>query len=122
GDARGVGAEIALEIARGRADIDARILAVGHDADGNVLAETHDRCPRHRLDAADPAWRLRRALVDHEPFALVDELQRDRIGAVDGNLQFYRLDVGIGLPLLLGRIKAGIDRGVGAITAAQPSQ
>ena len=122
GDARGVAAEIALEIARRRADIDARILAVGRDADRHVLAKSHDRRPRHRLDAADAARRLRRAFVDDQPFALGDQLQRDLIGALHRDLEFHRLDIGIGQPLLFGRIQPGIDRGVGAVAGAQPRQ
>src|SRR5882724_13130369 len=45
-DARGVAAEVAVEIARGGADIDARVLAVRRDADRDVLAEPHDRGAR----------------------------------------------------------------------------
>src|ERR1700675_3755457 len=41
GDARGVAAEIAFEIARRGADIDPRTLAVGRDADRHILAESH---------------------------------------------------------------------------------
>src|SRR5260370_30133207 len=52
GDARGVAAEIAFEIARRGADIDSRTLAVGRDADRHILAESHDRRPRYRLDTA----------------------------------------------------------------------
>src|SRR5260370_1697198 len=82
-DARGVAAEVAVEIARGGADIDARVLAVRRDADRDVLAEPHDRGARHRLDAADAARRLWRPLVDHLPLALVHLLLRDLIVALD---------------------------------------
>ena len=122
GDPRGVAAEIAVEIARGGADIDARIFAVGPDADRDVFAKSHDQRLRDRLDAAVAA-RLRRAFVDHAPFALVDQRQRDLIGALRRDLELDGLDIGIGQPLLFGGIEPGIDRGVGAFAgcAAAPA-
>src|SRR5881628_1812106 len=64
----------------GRIEAVARSPIMGFRED---IAIPHDRRACHRLDAADAARRLRRALVDDKPFALVDELKRDRIGAVD---------------------------------------
>ena len=51
-DARGIGAEIVAAVARGRAHVDARAVAVGADAHRHVVAEAHDRRARHRLDLA----------------------------------------------------------------------
>ena len=53
---------------------------------------------------------------------MVDQLQRDLIGPLHRDLEFHRLDIGIGLALLLGGIQPGIDGGVGAVAGAQPRQ
>src|SRR5258708_9176059 len=54
GDAPGVAPEIPFEIAGRGTDIDARSLALGRDADRDLLAESPHRRPRHRFHAAHP--------------------------------------------------------------------
>src|SRR3954452_1253766 len=74
-DLRGIAAEIAFEIARRGTDIDPRsVVAVRQYAYRDILAKTHDQGARHRLDSAFAARRLRRAGVDHQPLAPVDEV------------------------------------------------
>src|SRR6185437_14460402 len=119
GDARGIAAEVAFEIARGGADIDAGIFPVRPYPNCDVLAEAHDRRARHRLDGADVARQPRRTLVNDEPFSLVDEPQHDRKGTVHRKLDTHRFDIRKGFALQLGGIEPGIGRGVGAVAAAQ---
>src|SRR5260221_364389 len=95
---------------------------IGGGGDRHVFAESHDRRPGHRLDAADAARRLRWTLVDPQPFAPGNELPGDLIGPLHGHVEFHRLDVGIGQPLLFGGIQPGIDGGVGAVAGAQRRQ
>ncbi len=51
-----------------------------------------------------------------------DQLRREVVGALHGDVEFHRLNVGIGEPLLFGGIQPGIDGRVGAVAAAQPRQ
>ena len=52
----------------------------------------------------------------------VHEPPDDVEGVLGRQVQFHRLDRGIGTALPLGRIKTGIDGGVGALGTAQPRQ
>ena len=71
-------------------------------------------------------WPSRRpsrlAVVDHVPFALVDDLQNHLVGARRRQLELHGLDIRIGDALLLGGIQARIHGRVGAFAGAQPRQ